>query len=263
MSTDKDVGSHHHHHHQVPSARPRNSFRHPRTPQTPYSGYTDFQQLTNRSMTSANAGARPSNVSAPSANQSSSTGISREEEITRNNSLFGGLPEGKKRKFILVDDTQRNVRVRVRVTLDNVMLEEMPDSYRKSNSVYPRSFFPVHLQTPPSPASGRFFNDPEDEEEDEKKKGAFNQKSSEKGKSRKSSAGRALITMALTDGSEAKVRLPRMVKERRKKDLALNDLGYRMSWSQSRVFSGRHLFLQRSCKLSSAPWTSNKTWCFL
>lgn len=51
--------------------------------------------------------------------------------------LFGDLPEGKKRKFILVDDTQKNARVRVKVTLDQVNVQDIPDSYRKQNSVYP------------------------------------------------------------------------------------------------------------------------------
>jgi hypothetical protein len=42
--------------------------------------------------------------------------------------------------------------------------------------------------------------------------------------------------------------VPKLSRKKHHKELLLNDLGYRMSWSQSRVFSGRMLFLQRSCK---------------
>jgi len=48
------------------------------------------------------------------------------------------------------------------------------------------------------------------------------------------------------DGSETQLPVPRMTRTKRNKEVTLNDLGYRMSWRQSRVFSGRTLFLQRS-----------------
>jgi hypothetical protein len=53
------------------------------------------------------------------------------------------------------------------------------------------------------------------------------------------------------DGSDAKLPVPRMTKSRRGKESALNELGYRMSWSQARQFNGRTLFLQRSRKFGS------------
>jgi hypothetical protein len=46
-------------------------------------------------------------------------------------SLFGDIPEAKKRKFILVDDPAKGGRVRVRVTLDTVDIKEIPDSFRR------------------------------------------------------------------------------------------------------------------------------------
>ncbi|EOD49397.1 putative ribosomal protein l24e protein [Neofusicoccum parvum UCRNP2] len=96
-----------------------------------------------------------------------------QEDEERNLELFGDLPEAKRRKFILVDDAQRGTRVRVRVMLDQVNMEEMPDSYRKNNSVYPRSYFPTQMQSPPaSPRGTRFFDDP-DEEKDEGSSGAM------------------------------------------------------------------------------------------
>ncbi len=47
--------------------------------------------------------------------------MAEEERI----SLFGDIPEAKKRKFILVDDPGKGGRVRVRVTLDTVDTDEI------------------------------------------------------------------------------------------------------------------------------------------
>ena len=161
----------------------------------------------------------------------------KESDEERNSALFGDLPESKRRKFILVEDTQRGTRVRVRVMLDQVKMDDLPDSYRKGNSVYPRSYFPTEMQSPPSSARGsRFFNDDDDDDA-----GAD---------SREVTVGRTLVPVPMLDGSEAKVPMPRMNRARRNKEVTLNDLGYRMSWSQSRVFAGRTLFLQRCRKHS-------------
>jgi len=153
----------------------------------------------------------------------------------RNIELFGDVPEAKRRKFILVDDPHRGARVRVRVMLDQVEMKEIPDSYRKSNSVFPRSYFPMQMQSPPPSASGsRFFeNDDDDDTGDGPGKKA---------------RGRTLVPVPMLDGSEADVVTPRIRRAQRGKEVKLNDLGYRMSWSQSRVFAGRTMFLQRACK---------------
>jgi hypothetical protein len=114
--------------------------------------------------------------------------------------------------------------------LDQVRMAEMPDSYRKNNSVYPRSWFATEMQSPPaSPRRGRFPDDVEAEAQ--------------------GAQARVLVPVPMMDGSEAKLPVPRMTRTKRSKEVTLNDLGYRMSWSQSRVFSGRTLFLQRSRKL--------------
>jgi hypothetical protein len=147
-----------------------------------------------------------------------------------NTALFGSLPEGKRRKFILVDDPQRGCRVRVKVMLDQVDMDEIPDSYRLSNAVYPRAYFPVQMKSPPGRVipGQRFF---EDETEDEDDGSA--------------TVGRTLVPALSTDG-EADTAVPRLSRGRNRKEMVLNDLGYRMSWSQSRVFAGRTMFLQRS-----------------
>jgi hypothetical protein len=176
------------------------------------------------------AGLSHVNAHAPSHTRAVAT--SKQEEDDRNIALFGDLPEAKRRKFILVDDAQRGTRVRVRVMLDQVHMHEMPDSYRKNNSVYPRSWFPTEMQSPPpSPRRGRWPDDVDGQEE----------------------AARTLVPVPVTDGSETKLPVPSMNRTKRNKEVTLNDLGYRMSWSQSRVFSGRTLFLQRSRKYHSLP----------
>jgi len=148
-----------------------------------------------------------------------------------NISLFGDLPDHKRRKFILVDDPHRGARVRVRVMLDQVEMKEIPDSYRKTNSVFPRSYFATQMQSPPSSARGsRFFDDDNDDANDVS------------GTRR----GRTMVQVPMLDGTEVEVATPKINRLKRDKEIALNDLGYRMSWSQSRVFAGRTMFLQRA-----------------
>lgn len=147
-------------------------------------------------------------------------------------SIFGDVPEAKRRKFILVDDTQRGNRVRVKVMLEQVDMKEIPDSYRKSNSVYPRSYFPMQMQTPPSSSRGRRYFEDEAVEEDEGHP----------------IVGRTLVPVPMLDGAEGEVAVPKIARNKHDKETVLNDLGYRMSWSQSRVFAGRTLFLQRARK---------------
>ena len=52
-----------------------------------------------------------------------------EDEGSRKRTLFGDVPEAKRRKFILVEDSQRGTRVRVRVSLDQVKMDDMPDAH--------------------------------------------------------------------------------------------------------------------------------------
>lgn len=156
--------------------------------------------------------------------------------------LFGDLPEAKRRKFILVDDPHRGSRVRVRVMLDQVEMKEIPDSYRKTNSVFPRSYFPMQMQSPTAASGEARFPQDDPHDEDDPSSG-------------RPARGRTLVPVPMLDGSETEVPTPRMGRGKRKKEVRLNDLGYRMSWSQSRVFAGRTIFLQRArrCTRSSGP----------
>jgi hypothetical protein len=162
-----------------------------------------------------------------------------EEERT---SLFGDIPEAKKRKFILVDDPGKGGRVRVRVTLDAVDIKEIPDSFRKSNSVYPRSWFPLQMQSPPPSAHGSRFFTEEDEDDTVEVDGGRAGPSAGRGRGK----GKMMVSVPLADGGEAEVGVPRMRKSIRRKEVKLNDLGYRMTWHQSRVFAGKTVFLQKA-----------------
>lgn len=114
--------------------------------------------------------------------------------------------------------------------LDNINVEEIPDSFRKKSSVFPRSYFPLQMTSPPaSPRGSRVFKDEEAPEDDPLCP----------------VAGSQLVPVPTLDG-EVKVPKPRLTGTKRKREISLNDLGYRMSWSQGRVFAGRTLFLQKS-----------------
>lgn len=146
--------------------------------------------------------------------------------------IFGGLPEGKRRKFILVDDAQRSCRVRVKVMLDRVDIGEIPDSYRLAGAVYPRAYFPVQMKVPPGRVvPGNRYRDESDLDDADGP----------------ATTGRTFVPAPALDG-EIDTALPQVSRSRHRKDKVLNDLGYRMSWSQSRVFAERPMFLQRSCE---------------
>ncbi|KAJ5958469.1 uncharacterized protein N7479_005619 [Penicillium vulpinum] len=153
-----------------------------------------------------------------------------EEQGPTNDDLFSHLPDGKRRKFILVDDPQRGCRVRVKVVLDKVNMDEIPDSYRESNAVYPRTYFPIQMRDENRvvPAK-RFFRDDAEQADDPEA----------------STVGRTTVPAPSLD-ADTEIEVPKLSRRKHHKELMLNDLGYRMSWSQSRVFAGRMLFLQRS-----------------
>ena len=156
----------------------------------------------------------------------------KEEEEDKKLALFGEVPEGKRRKFILVDDPARGTRVRVRVLLDAVKMEEMPDSHLRTNSVFPRSYYPRQMNSPPaSPGHPGNWDDCETDEE-----------------VYPHARGRTLVQVPLLDGTQMGLPVPRMSKSRRQRELALNELGYRMSWSQAKTFNERSIFMQKSCK---------------
>jgi hypothetical protein len=144
--------------------------------------------------------------------------------------LFGDVPEEKKRKFILVEDTQKQSRVRVKVTLDQIDMSEIPDSYRKGNSVFPRTYYPVQMQgSNITSRDDRFI-----EEGEEVDNGA-------------PIAGRTSVPVQVGD-ADMEVVVPQLSRGKREREQKINELGYRMAWGQSRVFASRPIFLARACK---------------
>ena len=159
--------------------------------------------------------------------------VKKEDDESRKRTLFGDVPESKRRKFILVEDGQRGTRVRVRVSLDQVKMDDMPDAHLKINSVFPRSYYPRQTGSPTESSMAHAgWNDEDDEVE-----GASGSMPTR---------GKTMVPVPLMDGSEATMPVPRMPKAKRSKEVALNEIGYRMSWGQARAFNGRTLFLQRS-----------------
>ncbi|EME45083.1 hypothetical protein DOTSEDRAFT_43487 [Dothistroma septosporum NZE10] len=196
-----------------------------------YSSYPQQPGVGGSSMPSIADGMDPMHTHASTLATPASISTKKDEEEHKRK-LFGDVPESKRRKFILVDDNQRGTRVRVRVMLDQVKMDDMPDAHLRINAVYPRSYFPRQMRSPPgSPRARGNWND----EDDEVEEGNVERP-----------AGETMVPVSLMDGSEAKLPVPRMTTSRRNKEVALNELGYRMSWGQARTFNGRTLFLQRS-----------------
>lgn len=229
LDTDEYANEEHHHHHQAPTDAPGDV----RQTQV-FPGYAG-NYPPNPSVGGASMAPSIHDASRPHHQSHPISARSKEEEEDRL-SLFGDIPEAKKRKFILVDDPGKGGRVRVRVTLDTVDIKEIPDSFRKSNSVYPRSWFPMQMQSPPPSAHGSKFFEGDDADDDDIAAG---------GRPRR---GRTMVSVPLADGGEAEVACPRMRKSVRSKEVKLNDLGYRMTWHQSRVFADKTVFLQKACK---------------
>ena len=170
----------------------------------------------------------------PQAATMAAPAVKEEEEESRKRKLFGDVPEAKRRKFILVEDGQRHTRVRVRVTLDQANMDDMPDAHLKINAVYPRSYFSRQYGSPSaSPRTIAEWDDDDDIKEPE-------------GPRRKT-----MVRVPLLDGTDAELPIPRMTKSRRNREIALNELGARMSWQQARTFNVRPLFLQKSRKSTS------------
>lgn len=238
----------HHHHHQAPTGPNSGNPDDVRTAQV-FPGYPQpypSHSASGSSMPPVHDGINgPSHHSAIAARRQS-----RDEDVNPHG-LFPDIPDAKKRKFILVEDSKRGCRLRVRVTLENVDTKEIPDSFRKSSSIFPRSYFPREMQSPPPSAmGGQFFQEDLSDDEVEVEGGRT-------GRSRGNARDRAMIKVSMSDGNEGEVAIPRTRKVTRGKEVRLNDLGYRMAWLQSRVFAGRTIFLQRARTYSFHPNSSS------
>lgn len=149
-------------------------------------------------------------------------------------SLFAKLPDGKQRKFFTVEDPDRSGhKVRVKMALPEVDIQQVPDSYRKNNSVYPRSWYPVQMQLSPSSrgSRGRFLEERHDVGVEEEAR---------------EQTGTTVVKVRMLEGREGELKVPGLGRKARTKEEQINDMGYRISWSASRTFAGRVMFLQHS-----------------
>ncbi|KAL9002163.1 MAG: hypothetical protein Q9188_004897 [Gyalolechia gomerana] len=154
--------------------------------------------------------------------------------------VYGDLPEAKRRKFIIVEDIERNNQnVRIRANLDPVDVAEIPDSYRKTYSVYPRSYYPIQMPSPTRKASkgNRFFEDDEPGGGNASGQGAGEEEAV---------MGRTMVPVPMLEGAEGEVAVPKIGRAKRRREEMVNDLGNRMIWTHSRVFSERTMYLQRA-----------------
>lgn len=169
-----------------------------------------------------------------------------QEHSSRKRKLFGSVPEAKRRKFIIIDDSQRDTRVRVRVTFDQESLDEMPDAHLELNSVYPRSYYARQTGSPACLSRAHSMWDDVDDDDDVPTARVSSSKPALQPNSK------TLVPIPSLDLSEPRsMPIPRTTKSRRNREIALNELGYIMSWAQPRQFNGRTLFLQRARKSSS------------
>ena len=174
----------------------------------------------------------------------------------KHGSIFAELPDAKRRKFILVDDPERKTRVRVKVNLEYVEIAEIPDSYRQAHSVYPRSFLQTEMPPSPRGKSSRSIRFVEDDVEDGAEGQGVGLGVAEM--SRGMQVGMVTVHVRMVEEREGKLKVPGLGRRAKERENKLNDLGYRMCWSQSRVFSGRVVFLQKSCEWPafSSSWMS-------
>lgn len=177
--------------------------------------------------TTIGASASASGSSLPTINPSESSPEKRVSSLLQDN-------EPRKRKFILVEDMERNSRVRVKVNLDGVDINEIPDSYRDANAVYPRSYYPSQMLLSPRSDDAR------------RARGRFPVHGGLD--SRSGIETRCSVKVPGVETDEMAVSMRGLTNAVGQKEEKLNDLGYRMSWTQSRVFAGRVIFLQRSRK---------------
>ena len=146
--------------------------------------------------------------------------------------LPGKPPEVRQSKYFNVEDPERsNHKVRVRLALHDCPIHEVPDDFRKRHSVYPRSWFPAQIQLSPSSreSRGRFLQERDDTEV--KDEGVI---------------GTTLVQVPMLEGREGDLKVPGLGRQARDKEEQLNEMGYRISWNQRKLFADRVLFLQQS-----------------
>lgn len=175
-----------------------------------------------------------------------STGMSTKREASTSpgrkySNVFNDIPDAKKRKFVVVNDAENgNKGVRVRFNLNEVDIEEIPDSYREKNSMFPRSWYPVQMQLSPGSRAdrrGRFVESRDEDVEDGDDGEALH-------------VGHAMVKVPMLEGREGKLKVPGLGRRAKRREERLNEMGYRLIWGARKVMSDRVVFAQKSCESS-------------
>jgi hypothetical protein len=192
-----------------------------------YQSYPPAPSSMGPSMAPSMAGSMPPQFGRQSGN--AMTAADREDREEEDSLLFGDLPESKRRKFLIVEDTQARGKIRVKVNLADIEMSEIPDSFRRQNAVHRRSYFPVQMPDSEETSKDDRFVSAEMNVND----GGL------------PTTGRISVPVHSLEG-EGEIEVPQLTRAKRGKEEKVNELGYRMAWGQSRAFAGRTVFLQKS-----------------
>ena len=175
-----------------------------------------------------------SNAIPPSMPSASSTRSSVMSTAYPTKTLSELYPQVPGKKFINVHDYGNSPnKVRVKLDLREVKMDEVVDDFRERNSVCPRSYFPHQMPLTVQEKRQKRLDDRFSENDDEDCDGL--------------GFGRTTVRVPTLDG-EVEAPAPRLGKHVGEQEEMLNDLGYRISWDQCQKYDKRKLFLQRSRK---------------
>jgi hypothetical protein len=141
--------------------------------------------------------------------------------------IFGG-PLVPNRRQVLVENFHKADKTRVTMAFEKCKMEELPDSHLKANAVFPRSYFPRSMVSPPASPRGRVVGRWDD----------FDDGSAMPPNEGMPVMSTSLVAVPLLDGSVSHLSVPRMTTSRRAKEFGLNELSQKLSWTRSQLLSG-------------------------
>ena len=150
------------------------------------------------------------------------------------NDLLSLYPKIPGRKFINVHDPGSSPnKVRVKLDLGEVRINEVVDDFRERNSVYPRSCVRAQMQMNAG------------EKRQKRLRARFVESDSPAGEG--FDTGRTTVKIPTDDG-EVEAPVPRLSKRIGDREEKLNDAGYRIGWDQIQKYDRKIVFLQKSRK---------------
>ena len=148
------------------------------------------------------------------------------------------------RKFIHVHDPGHSPnKVRVKLDLNEVKINEVVDDFRERNSVYPRSCVRAQMQMNA------------DEKRQKRLKARFVESDLVLGEG--FDTGRTMVKIPTSEG-DVEAPVPRLGKRTSEREERLNDAGYRIGWEQIQKYDRRIIFLQRSRESELEPFVHGR-----